>query len=63
MAFYKPPKERGMSKEQAITELLRVHEYFMRNPRFWYERELQAADMLICKAMSDLRAMAAKGEL
>lgn len=37
--------------------LERIHyRHFMANPRFWYERELQEADMMIVVAASNLRA-------
>lgn len=31
------------------------YDFFMRNPRFWYDRDLRDADKLVCLAMSDLR--------
>jgi hypothetical protein len=44
-----------MNRLEAISQLLRIHGYFMLNPRFWYEKNLMEADKLICVAMSDLR--------
>lgn len=45
-----------MTKEEAIAFLMRIHyNFFMSNPRFWYERDLMVADMMICVAASDLR--------
>lgn len=41
---------------QAVQFLMRVHYgFFMSNKQFWYDRDLQAADVLICVAASDLR--------
>ena len=40
----------------ALEKLMRIHyKFFMVNPRFWYEKDLQAADMIICVAASNLR--------
>jgi hypothetical protein len=36
---------------------MRIHYgFFMKNPRYWYDKGLMEADKLICKAASDLRA-------
>jgi hypothetical protein len=40
----------------ALTYLLHLHyDIFMKNQRFWYEKHLQAADMHVCVAASELR--------
>jgi hypothetical protein len=39
---------------------MRVHyRFFMSNPRFWYQRDLIAADQIICVATSELRRSSA----
>jgi hypothetical protein len=50
------PPFSSAEKLEAIEQLMRIHyNVFMANPRFWYDKELQAADMLICVVASDLR--------
>jgi hypothetical protein len=43
-----------MDKQEAIRICLSAHYYLMSNPRFWYEKNLLAASMYLCKAASDL---------
>lgn len=54
----------GITRDEALGFLMRVHYgFFMRNPRFWYERDLQAADMLIVAKASELHHEGAVHEL
>lgn len=40
-----------------LSKLRRTHyDFFMANPRFWYERDLREADAIIVRAASELRA-------
>jgi hypothetical protein len=42
--------------KEAIAQMMRIHYgVFMENPRFWYDKDLQEADKLICVSASDLR--------
>lgn len=45
-----------MNRAFALGQLMRIHyNFFMANPRFWYDRDLQDADKLIVVAASNLR--------
>jgi hypothetical protein len=48
-----------VNTSDAIEFLMRVHyNFFMANPRFWYEADLRDADRSIIVAASDLRKLA-----
>ncbi len=46
-----------MDRAEAIALLMRIHysPAFVKNKQFWYDRDLQEADKLICVAASNLR--------
>jgi hypothetical protein len=45
--------------ESGIKILVNVHyNHFMQNKRFWYEKELQEADSIVCKLLSSMRRIA-----
>jgi len=49
----------SQSPAPTIAKLMRIHYgFFMANPRFWYDTNLQEADALIVIAASNLRASA-----
>jgi hypothetical protein len=43
------------AKTEARAMLLRIHYRLMDSPRFWYERWMLEASMILCLAASDLR--------
>ena len=51
-----PVREQPEVVVDAHAFLMRVHyHFFMKQPRFWYERDLQEADMIVCVLASNLR--------
>jgi hypothetical protein len=52
-----------LTEHETVDFLMRVHyNFFMVNPRFWYERSTIDADALICIAASNLRCAIKKKE-
>ena len=54
--YQRPPIPMIETRKDAVAFLMRVHYgFFMRQSRFWYDRNLREADMLIVVRASDLR--------
>jgi hypothetical protein len=52
----------AMDEREALRICVSAHLYLMHNPRYWYDRTLQQADMMLVGAASDLRMEMRKRE-
>ena len=50
-----------MTNEERIDMLMGIHYgFYMSNPRFWYDKELQEEDKILCVEASNLRLESGK---